>query len=83
VFLQLVGKGHKAATVYLIQRGDCDVFAPCHAKDPVYGRLVLEAAAAGVQILPMCCTWVPSACKTAATLEYRGLATLDLEHGLQ
>jgi sugar fermentation stimulation protein A len=43
----------KAAVVFLIQRQDCIAFAPCHLKDPEYGRLVVEAAEAGVLLLPI------------------------------
>eukprot|EP00798_Chlamydomonas_sp_ICE-L_P004602 gene4602-14794_t len=38
----LVKDGHEAACVFLIQRGDCTHFAPCHEKDPVYAAAVQE-----------------------------------------
>ncbi|PSC70862.1 Proline iminopeptidase [Micractinium conductrix] len=44
--------GGDAALLFLVQRDDCTAFAPCHQKDPVYGRLVRQAAAAGVRVLP-------------------------------
>jgi sugar fermentation stimulation protein A len=47
------GGSKKAAVVFLIQRKDCIAFAPCHLKDPEYGRLVVEAAEAGVLLLPI------------------------------
>ncbi len=34
-----------------MQRPDCSRFAPCAAADPTYGRLVRQAAAAGVQVV--------------------------------
>lgn len=43
--------GGSAALLFLVQRSDCEAFAPCHEKDPVYGKLVIEAAAAGVTIV--------------------------------
>lgn len=42
-----VAAGHEAACLFIIQRADCGAFAPCHAKDPEYGRLLLQAQAAG------------------------------------
>lgn len=40
--------GLQAACMFIVQRSDCDAFAPCHAKDPEYGRLVQTAAEKGV-----------------------------------
>lgn len=37
--------------MFIVQRSDCDAFAPCHAKDPEYGRLVQAAADEGVQVI--------------------------------
>lgn len=79
---QLAREGHSAALVYVIQRGDCTAFAPCHTKDPDYGLAVLEATRAGVQVLALACTWQPSPCQTAATLTFEGWAQLNLTYGL-
>lgn len=42
----------KAVMLYFINRGDCDEFAPGDSKDPKYGKLLREAIAAGVEVLP-------------------------------
>lgn len=51
----------QAACVFLIQRADCEAFAPCHAKDPVYARAVCRAHAAGVSLIPLLCEVDPDA----------------------
>jgi sugar fermentation stimulation protein A len=38
--------------LYFINRGDCLAFAPGDRYDPVYGELLREAVAAGVEVLP-------------------------------
>lgn len=53
--LAIVRQGGSAALVFLVQRGDCAAFAPCHTKDPEYGRLLVEAAAAGVKVVALAC----------------------------
>ncbi len=42
----------QAVVVYFIGRGDCTHFAPGDAADPEYGRLLRQAVAAGVEVLP-------------------------------
>jgi len=54
--LSVVKSGGRGAIVYLVQRSDCCAgFAPCHEKDPEYGRLVVEAVEAGVKVIPVAC----------------------------
>jgi sugar fermentation stimulation protein A len=43
----------KPVMLYFINRGDCEVFAPGDRCDPVYGELLREAVAAGVEVLPL------------------------------
>jgi sugar fermentation stimulation protein A len=62
----------KSTLIYFINRSDCDEFAPGTQADPEYGRLVKEAIASGVKILP-CRFHV-----TPKTIEYLGLAKMDL-----
>ena len=50
--IRLKRKGHRAAVVFVIQRGDCDYFRPADEIDPVYGRWLRKAANAGVEVLP-------------------------------
>jgi len=42
----------KAVMLYFINRGDCDRFAPSDICDPKYGKLLREAVAQGVEVLP-------------------------------
>lgn len=51
----LARAGGRAVLAFVVQRGDCCAFAPCHEKDPKYGRLVLEAAEAGVGLVAVAC----------------------------
>lgn len=50
---ELIDTNTKAAMIYVIQRDDCSVFAPCFEKDPVYSERVCEAHRAGVEIIPV------------------------------
>lgn len=57
--------------LYFINRGDCTHFSPGDSADPVYGQLLREAIAKGVEVLP---------CRFEITLkgvEYIGLAQLE------
>jgi sugar fermentation stimulation protein A len=42
----------RAVMLYFINRGDCTYFAPGDSTDPVYGELLREAVAKGVEVLP-------------------------------
>jgi sugar fermentation stimulation protein A len=48
----LRGKGHRAAVVFVIQRGDCNYFRPADEIDSEYGRWLRRAVKAGVEALP-------------------------------
>lgn len=50
--MRLKRKGHRAAIVFVIQRGDCDHFRPADEIDPEYGRWLRRAVKAGVEALP-------------------------------
>jgi sugar fermentation stimulation protein A len=41
----------RAVMLYFINRGDCDSFAPGDLVDPVYGKMLREAVAKGVEVL--------------------------------
>ena len=47
----MVREGHRAAMLYVIQRGDGTSFRAAHEIDPAYAAAVTEAMAAGVEIL--------------------------------
>ncbi len=46
----LVGKGHTAEMLFLVQRTDCVSFAPAEAIDAAYAKTLREVVAAGVKI---------------------------------
>jgi len=50
--MRLKRKGHRAAIVFVVQRGDCDHFRPADEIDPEYGRWLRRAVKAGVEALP-------------------------------
>ena len=50
--IRLKRKGHRAAIVFVIQRGDCGYFRPADEIDPEYGRWLRRAVKAGVEALP-------------------------------
>lgn len=49
--MEMVRQGHRAVNLFVVQRSDGEALAPADAIDPVYGRLLREAAAAGVEPL--------------------------------
>ena len=61
----------RSVMLYFINRGDCDRFSPGDSADPVYGKLLREGVAAGVEVL---------ACRFDVTPEgirYLGLAKFE------
>jgi sugar fermentation stimulation protein A len=50
--IRLRRKGHRAAVVFVIQRGDCRFFRPADEIDADYGRWLRRASCAGVEVLP-------------------------------
>ena len=50
--MRLKRQGHRAAIVFVIQRGDCDSFRPADEIDREYGRWLRRAIQAGVEALP-------------------------------
>jgi sugar fermentation stimulation protein A len=42
----------RAVMLYLINRGDCTEFAPGDTADPLYGKLLRDAIALGLEVLP-------------------------------
>lgn len=50
--IRLKRRGHEAALVFVVQRGDCRAFRPADEIDPEYGRWLRRAARTGVSILP-------------------------------
>jgi sugar fermentation stimulation protein A len=50
--MRLKRRGHRAAIVFVIQRGDCGYFRPADEIDAEYGRWLRRAIDAGVEALP-------------------------------
>jgi len=50
--MQAKQEGWRAVILFLVQRGEAESFAPADSIDPVYGQLLREASACGVEILP-------------------------------
>ncbi len=69
----------RGVMLYFINRGDCTTFAPGDAADPTYGKLLRQAIAQGVQVLPCRFEITPTG------IRYLGLAPLilaDIDQGL-
>jgi sugar fermentation stimulation protein A len=49
--MRLKASGLRAVLVYCVQRGDVDEVRPADGIDPLYGRTLREAIAAGVEVL--------------------------------
>jgi sugar fermentation stimulation protein A len=49
--MAMVAQGHRAVLVYCVQRGDTREVRPADRFDPVYGRTLREAIAAGVEAI--------------------------------
>lgn len=62
----------RAVMLYMINRGDCTEFAPGDTTDPVYGKLLREAIAVGLEVLPCRFDVSPEG------IRYLGLAKLKL-----
>jgi len=62
---------YRAVMLYFINRGDCTAFAPGDSRDPIYGQLLRQAIALGLEVLP---------CRFEITpigIRYLGLADLQ------
>jgi sugar fermentation stimulation protein A len=62
---------NRAVMLYLINRGDCTKFAPGDIPDPLYGQLLRQAIALGLEVLP-CCFEV-----TPVGMSYLGIAECE------
>lgn len=54
--IKAVEEGHRAAAVFMIQRGDATGLTPYDANDPEFGTALREAVAAGVEAYAFTCT---------------------------
>jgi sugar fermentation stimulation protein A len=60
--------GDRAVMLFLVQRGDCVRFRPADSIDPVYASTLVEAAAAGVELLCYACDVGPEGVSVAGPL---------------
>ncbi|NDW53391.1 DNA/RNA nuclease SfsA [Aliiroseovarius sp. PrR006] len=65
---KMVGEGHRAVMLYLVQRTDCDRFDLARDIDPTYGQAFDAARAAGVEVIVLGTTISPSGVDVAAPL---------------
>lgn len=49
--MQMVDEGHRSVIFFVVNRSDCNSFSPADKIDPVYGKLLREAIAHGVEAL--------------------------------
>lgn len=70
----MAAAGHRAVMLFVIQRGDCDVFAACAELDPAYARGLDHAAANGVEVLAYRCALTPGAVTLADPIPWRDAA---------
>jgi sugar fermentation stimulation protein A len=49
--MEVVRQGHRGVNLFVVQRGDGESLSPADAIDPAYGRVLREAAQAGVELL--------------------------------
>jgi sugar fermentation stimulation protein A len=62
----------RAVMLYFINRGDCTEFAPGDTTDPIYGKLLRDAIALGLEVLPCRFDISPEG------IRYLGLAQLKI-----
>jgi sugar fermentation stimulation protein A len=62
----------RAVMLYFINRGDCTEFAPGDTTDPIYGKLLRDAIALGLEVLPCRFDISPEG------IRYLGLANLKI-----
>ncbi|WP_133489001.1 DNA/RNA nuclease SfsA [Aliiroseovarius marinus] len=65
---KMVGEGHRAVMLYLVQRTDCDRFDLARDIDPAYGQAFDAARAAGVEVIVLGTSISPSGVDVAAPL---------------
>ena len=69
---QMVRDGHRAAMLYLVQRGDAEEFALARDIDPAYGAAFDAARAAGVEALAYRCALTPESIQVEREIPVRG-----------
>lgn len=65
---KMVGEGHRAVMLYLVQRTDCDRFDLARDIDPTYGQAFDAARAIGVEVIVLGTSISPAGIDVAAPL---------------
>ncbi|MBX3485935.1 DNA/RNA nuclease SfsA [Phenylobacterium sp.] len=68
----MVEAGQRAVMLFVIQRTDCDAFSACPDLDPAYAKGLVEAAAAGVEVLAYRCAISPERVALADRVPWAG-----------
>ena len=63
--MQVVGAGHRAGVIFVIQRSDAGSLSPHDAADPEFGRTLRDAQAAGVEVRAYGCSVTPQEIRLA------------------
>lgn len=61
VLAQMKQQGFRSVLLFVVQRGDCTLFRPASAIDPVYAATLRQVVQAGVEILVQGCMVDPNA----------------------
>ena len=67
---QMVGQGHNAVMLYLVQRTDCERVTLAADIDPAYAAAFVTARKAGVQVLAFGCQISPGGVELAKALDF-------------
>ncbi|MFZ2870710.1 DNA/RNA nuclease SfsA [Zavarzinia sp.] len=70
-----VARGHRAALLYLVQRGDAAGFAPAADIDPTYVEAFQKARAQGLEALCYACTLTPAGITLDRPVPFVGATT--------
>ena len=73
---QMVRDGHRAVMVFLVQRGDAEVFDVARDIDPAYGAAYARALAEGVEMLAYRCNLSPHEIVLGKRLEIAGSSSI-------
>jgi len=68
--MKLKREGHRAAMFFVIQRSDARLFAPADQVDAKYGKILRQAHAHGVEILPYLAEVTPQEIRLKNKLEF-------------
>jgi len=67
-----VAAGDRAVALFVVQRADCDRFAPAADCDPAFARALAETAAQGVEVLVYACEITPQAVRIDRPIPWIG-----------